>query len=235
MTKRKWIILGVLLVVLAAAVGITVRQQREASSVLAEAHVLYQQWGVMPDSDETDAVQQAIDAYNARWNQLCTWAIPYENTPEAWQRDSQSDHNTVSVTLGSWSMDWAPLFLLNRVAKATVRTDSVYVEQAEDGSYRVAACIARDKVRAKMAWKDGAWKVEAEQNDGDEWMLPRYVLSGAQSAAKLLEEWDDKMNAAQKSALQNAAEITQTHYDTLDEAVAAAREIDVDAFCPLHP
>lgn len=99
----------------------------------------------------------------------------------------------------------------------------------------MAACIARDEVRAKMAWKDGAWKVEAEQNDGDEWLLPRYVLSGTQSAAKLLEEWGDKMNAAQKISLQNAAEITQKHYDMLDEAVAAAREIDVDAFCPLHP
>lgn len=59
-------------------------------------------------------------------------------------------------------------------------------------------------------------------------MLRRYVLTDAQSAAELLREWDSKMNAAQKSALQDALQVTEQTYMTLEDAIAAARTIDID-------
>lgn len=43
------------------------------------------------------------------------------------------------------------------------------------------------------------------------------------------------MNAAQKIALQDALQVTEQTYSTLDDAVAAARTIDIDAFYPLRP
>ena len=61
------------------------------------------------------------------------------------------------------------------------------------------------------------------------------MLTDAQSAAELLREWDSKMNAAQKSALQDALQVTEQTYMTLEDAVTAARTIDIDAFCPLRP
>ena len=66
-------------------------------------------------------------------------------------------------------------------------------------------------------------------------MLKSYVLTDAQSAAALLEEWGDQMNADQKIALQDAAAITEQPYETLDAAIRAAKEINIDAFCPLRP
>ena len=86
-----------------------------------------------------------------------------------------------------------------------------------------------------MAREDGVWKVEEDRNDGDAWMLKSYVLTDAQSAAALLEEWGDQMNADQKIALQDAAAITEQPYETLDAAIRAAKEINIDAFCPLRP
>lgn len=237
MRKWKWWILVLaILIVAGAAVGI-VREQKEASAVLAESYVMYDQWGVLPEGDplDPDAIQLAIDAYDARWKQLHIWGHPYNSTPEDWQIFSRGGHYKVSVTLGSWSMDWAPLFFLNQVAKVTVRKDCVYIERGEDGKYRVTACVARDEVTAKMAREDGVWKEEEVRNSGDAWMLKRYVLTDAQSAAELLREWDSKMNAAQKSALQDALQVTEQTYSTLDDAVAAARTIDIDAFCPLRP
>ena len=66
-------------------------------------------------------------------------------------------------------------------------------------------------------------------------MMERYVLSGAQDAAELLTAWGPKMNAAQKSTLQNAAALTEQSYESLDAAIQAANEIQINAFCPLHP
>ncbi len=43
------------------------------------------------------------------------------------------------------------------------------------------------------------------------------------------------MNADQKIALQDAAAITEQPYETLDAAIRAAKEINIDAFCPLRP
>ena len=237
MRKWKWWILVLaILIVAGAAVGI-VREQKEASAVLAESYVMYDQWGVLPEGDpsDPDAIQLAIDAYDARWNQLHILGHPYNSTPEDWQIFSHGGRYNVSVTLGSWSMDWAPLFFLNQVAKVTVREDGVYIDRDENGNYHVTACIARDQVEAKMAREDGVWKEEEVRNSGDAWMLKRYVLTDAQSAAELLREWDDKMNATQKSALQDALQVTEQTYSTLDDAVAAARTIDIDAFCPLRP
>lgn len=237
MRKWKWWILVLAILIFAgAAVGI-IREQRKASAVLAEAYIMYDQWGVLPEGDpsDPDAIQMAIDAYDARWNQLHIWGHPYNSTPEDWQIFSNAGRYDVSVTLGGWSEDWAPLFFLNQVAKVTVREDGVYIDQDENGNYHVTACVARDRVEAKMAREDGVWKEEEVRNSGDAWMLKRYVLTDAQSAAELLREWDDMMNAAQKSALQDALQVTEQTYSTLDDAVAAARTIDIDAFCPLRP
>ena len=121
------------------------------------------------------------------------------------------------------------------MAKVTLRRDCVYIERDEDGKYHVTACVARDEVTAKMAREDGVWKEKEVRNGGDAWMLREYVLTDAQSAAALLEEWDDKMNAAQKIALQDTLQVTEQTYSTLDDAVAAARTIDIDAFYPLRP
>ena len=66
-------------------------------------------------------------------------------------------------------------------------------------------------------------------------MMERYVLSSAQDAAELLTEWGPKMNAAQKSALQNAAALTEQAYESLDAAIQAANKIQIDKFCPLRP
>lgn len=237
MRKWKWWILGLaVLVVAAAAVGI-VREQRKASAVLAESYIMYDQWGVLPEGDfsDPDAIQMAIDNYDTRWRQLHIGGHPFNSTPEDWQIFSNAGRYDVSVTLGGWSEDWAPLFFLNHVAKVTVRKDCVYIERDEDDKYHITACIARDEVTAKMAREDGVWKEKEVRNDGDAWMLRRYVLTDAQSAAALLEEWDDKMTAAQKSALQDALQVTEQTYSTLDDAVAAARTIDIDAFYPLRP
>lgn len=237
MRKRKWWILGLaVLVVAAAAVGI-IREQREASAVLAESYIMYDQWGVLPEGDfsDPDAIQLAIDNYDTRWKQLHIGGHPFDSTLEDWQIFSNAGRYDISVTLGGWSEDWAPLFFLNHVAKVTVRKDCVFIEREEDGNYHITACIARDEVTAKMAREDGVWKEKEVRNDGDAWMLRRYVLTDAQSAAELLREWDNKMNAAQKSALQDALQVTEQTYSTLDDAVAAARTIDIDAFCPLRP
>lgn len=237
MRKWKWWILVLaVLIVAGAAVGI-IREQREASAVLAESYIMYDQWGVLPEGDPTDpdAIQMAIDNYDTRWKQLHIGRHPYNSTPEDWQIFSNAGRYDVSVTLGGWSEDWAPLFFLNHVAKVTVRKDCVYIERDEDDKYHITACIARDEVTAKMAREDGVWKEKEVRNDGDAWMLRRYVLTDAQSAAELLREWDNKMNAAQKSALQDALQVTERTYSTLDDAVAAARTIDIDAFYPLRP
>lgn len=237
MRKRKWWILGLaVLVVAAAAVGI-IREQREASAVLAESYIMYDQWGVLPEGDfsDPDAIQLAIDNYDTRWKQLHIGGHPFDSTLEDWQIFSNAGRYDISVTLGGWSEDWAPLFFLNHVAKVTVRKDCVFIEREEDGNYHITACIARDEVTAKMAREDGVWKEKEVRNDGDAWMLRRYVLTDAQSAAELLREWDNKMNAAQKSALQDALQVTEQTYSTLDDAVAAARTIDIDAFYPLRP
>lgn len=237
MRKRKWWILGLaVLVVAAAAVGI-IREQREASAVLAESYIMYDQWGVLPEGDfsDPDAIQLAIDNYDTRWKQLHIGGHPFDSTLEDWQIFSNAGRYDISVTLGGWSEDWAPLFFLNHVAKVTVRKDCVFIEREEDGNYHITACIARDEVTAKMAREDGVWKAKEVRNDGDAWMLRRYVLTDAQSAAELLREWDSKMNAAQKSALQDALQVTEQTYSTLDDAVAAARTIDIDAFYPLRP
>ena len=237
MRKRKWWILGLaVLIVAAAAVGI-IREQRKASAVLAESYIMYGQWGVLPEGDfsDPDAIQMAIDNYDTRWKRLHVGGHPFDSTPEDWQIFSNAGRYDVSVTLGGWSEDWAPLFFLNHVAKVTVRKDCVYIERDEDDKYHITACIARDEVTAKMAREDGVWKEKEVRNDGDAWMLRRYVLTDAQSAAELLKEWDNKMNAAQKSALQDALQVTEQTYSTLDDAVAAARTIDIDAFYPLCP
>lgn len=237
MRKRKWwILMLAVLIVAGAAVGI-VREQREASAVLAESYIMYDQWGVLPEGDfsDPDAIQMSIDAYDTRWKQLHIGGHPFDSTLEDWQIFSNAGRYDVSVTLGGWSEDWAPLFFLNHVAKVTVRKDCVYIERDEDGKYHITACIARDEVTAKMAREDGVWKEEEVRNGGDAWMLREYVLTDAQSAAELLEEWDNKMTAAQKSALQDALQVTEQTYSTLEDAVAAARTIDIDAFCPLRP
>lgn len=78
------------------------------------------------------------------------------------------------------------------MAKVTLRRDCVYIERDEDGKYHVTACVARDEVTAKMAREDGVWKEKEVRNGGDAWRLREYVLTDAQSAAALLEEWDDK-------------------------------------------
>ena len=237
MRKRiLWILVLAVVIIAGAAVGI-VREQREASAVLAEAYVMYDQWGMLPEGDpsDPDAIQLAIDSYDTRWNRLHIGEHPFNSTPVDWQIYANGGRYDVSVTLGDWSIDWAPLFFVNHVAKVTVREDCVYIERGEDGNYHVTACIARDEVEAKMAREDGVWKEEELRNGGDAWMLRRYVLTDAQSAAQLLSEWDDKMNVAQKSALQNAVQVTEQTYSTLDDAVTAARTIDIDAFCPLRP
>lgn len=238
MRKWKWwIVVLVVLIAAGAAVGVLVRQQRAATKNMAEAFVLNYQWGVLPNDDPADreAIQRAIDAYDARWSRLRTEEHYYASTPEDWQIYSRGGRYDISATLGGWSMDWSPLFVLDHVAKATIRFDSVWVEQLDDGSYHVFASTSLDEIQAKMAWEDGTWKVEEERNNGDAWILKSYMLTNAQSAAELLEEWGDQMNAAQKSALQNAAALTDQPYDTLDDAIAAAKEINIDAFCPLRP
>lgn len=237
MRKWKWWILVLVIgMIAAAAVGI-IREQRKASAVLAKSYIMYDQWGVLPEGDFSDpeAIRMAIDNYDTRWKQLHIGGHPFDSTLEDWQIFSSAGRYDVSVTLGSWSEDWAPLFFLNHVAKVTVRKDCVYVERGEDGKYHITACVARDEVEAKMAREDGVWKEKEVRNGGDAWMLRRYVLTDAQSAAELLREWDSKMNAAQKSALQDALQVTEQTYMTLEDAVTAARTIDIDAFCPLRP
>ena len=236
MRKRiRWI--AVFSVLIAIGTAVLLRQQQIATRNMAEAYVQNDQWGVLPDGglSDTDVIQRAIDAYDARWDQLHTEQHRYASTPEDWQIYSRGGRYDVSVTLGGWSMDWAPLFFLNHVAKATIRVDAVWVEKLDDGSYQVIACVSMDQIQAKMAREDGVWKVEEERNDGDAWMLKSYVLSGTQSAAELLEEWGNQMNANQKIALQNAAALTEQPYDNLDDAIQAAKNIKIDAFCPLRP
>ena len=198
---------------------------------------MYDQWGVLPEGDfsDPDAIQMAIDNYDTRWKQVHIGGHPYNSTPEDWQIFSSAGRYDVSVTLGGWSEDWAPLFFLNHVAKVTVRKDFVYIEQGNDGKYHITVCIARDEVTAKMAREDGVWKEKEVRNGGDAWMLRRYVLTDAQSAAELLREWDSKLNVAQKSALQDALQVTEQTHSNLDDAIVAARTIDIDAFCPLRP
>ena len=234
--RKWWIAALAVLIAAGAAAGVLFRQQRTVAENLAKAYELNDQWGVLPDGEWSDqeAIQRAIDDYDARWNQLRIGKHPYASTPDDWQIYAHGGRYDVAATLGGWSMDWSPLFVLNHVAKATVRSDAVWVEQKDDGSYQITACVSLDEIQAKMAREDGVWKVEEERNNGDAWMLKSYVLTDAQSAAALLDEWGDQMNAAQKIALQNAAAITEQPYETLDAAVQAAREIHIDAFCPLR-
>ena len=235
--RKWWIVVLAVLIAAGAAAGVLLRQQRTATGNMAEAFELYNQWGVLPDGDWTDreAIQRAIDAYDARWSQLRIGKHSYASTPEDWQIYSRGGRYDVSAALGGWSMDWAPLFVLNHVAKATIRSDAVWVEQKDDGNYWITAGVSLEEIQAKMAREDGVWKVEEDRNDGDAWMLKSYTLTDAQSAAALLEEWGDQMNADQKIALQDAATITGQPYETLDAAIRAAREIIIDAFCPLRP
>ena len=237
MRKWKWWILVLaVLIVAGVAVGI-IREQRKASAVLAESYIMYDQWGVLPEGDfsDPDAIQMAIDNYDTWWKQVHIGGHPYNSTPEDWQIFSSAGRYDVSVTLGGWSEDWAPLFFLNHVAKVTVRKDFVYIEQGNDDKYHITVCIARDEVTAKMAREGGVWKEKEVRNGGDAWMLRRYVLTDAQSAAELLREWDSKLNVAQKSALQDALQVTEQTHSNLDDAIVAARTIDIDAFCPLRP
>ncbi len=235
--RKWWIVALAVLIAVGAAAGVMFRQQRIATENMAEAFELYNQWGVLPDGDWTDqeAIQRAIDAYDARWSQLRIGKHSYASTPADWQIYSRGGRYDISATLGGWSMDWVPLFVLNHVAKATIRSDAVWVEQKDDGNYWITAGVSLDEIQAKMAREDGVWKVEEDRNDGDAWMLKSYVLTDAQSAAALLEEWGNQMNADQKIALQDAAAITEQPYETLDAAIRAAKEINIDAFCPLRP
>ena len=235
--RKWWIVVLAVLIAAGAAAGVLFRQQRIATENMAEAFALYNQWGVLSDGDWTDqeTLQRAIDAYDARWSQLWIEEHSYASTPEDWQIYSRGGRYDISAVLGGWSMEWSPLFALNHVAKAAIRSDAVWVEQKDDGNYWITAGVSLDEIQAKMAREDGVWKVEEDRNDGDAWMLKSYVLTDAQSAAVLLEEWGDQMNADQKIALQDAAAITEQPYETLDAAIRAAKEINIDAFCPLRP
>ena len=127
MRKRiRWILVLAVVIAIGAAAGI-VRAQREASAVLDESYIMYDQWGVLPEGDpsDPDAIQLAIDSYDTRWEQLHIGEHPFHSTPEDWQIYSNGGRYDVSVNLGGWSMDWTPLFFLNHVAKVTVREDCV--------------------------------------------------------------------------------------------------------------
>jgi len=145
MRKWKWWILVLVIgMIAAAAVGI-IREQRKASAVLAKSYIMYDQWGVLPEGDPSDpeAIQTAIDSYDTRWKQLHIGGHPYNSTLEDWKIFSSAGRYDVSVTLGSWSEDWAPLFFLNHVAKVTVRKDCVYVERGWQVSHYRLRCPGR--------------------------------------------------------------------------------------------
>lgn len=234
MRKWKWLVAAA---VLLAGVGIAVgmMQLRDAAEAMAEAQLLLNRWGMYVDASSPEALEQAMWTYQEQWKQRYTIVCPFENTPESWCRESEEGRHLISASVGSWSAEWSPLFPINHVAKARVRSDFVWVERREDGSYHITACVARDELRASMVRENGSWKVSRWDNSGDAWMMERYVLSGAQDAAELLTAWGPKMNAAQKSALQNAAALTEQPYESLDAAIQAANEIQINAFCPLRP
>ena len=71
------------------------------------------------------------------------------------------------------------------------------------------------------------------------WILVLAVLIVAGVAVGIIREQrkasDSKLNVAQKSALQDALQVTEQTHSNLDDAIVAARTIDIDAFCPLRP